>query len=218
MIQEFTWNSFLYLVLATRWTLALTAIAFLGGAIGGALLAIATTSRSAIVRGIAIGIIQAIEGIPLLMLIFMSYFGTGLFGVRVDPWISVTIALTIYASAFLGDIWSGSIRTVATGQWEAAGSLALRRFDTLRFVIVPQAMRIAVPPTVGFLVQLVKGTSLASIVGFVELTRSAQILNNLTFKPFTIYLIVAAIYFALCWPLSVWSRVLEARLATPFKR
>ena len=218
MVQEFTWNSVLYLVLATRWTLLLAAVAFVGGAVGGTLITVASVSRTKAVRFTASGFIQIVQGIPLLMLLFMSYFGVSLLGFRVDAWISVSLALTLFSSAFLGDIWSSSVRTVHHGQWEAAKSLALTHADTLRFVIFPQAVRIGVPPTVGFLVQLIKGTALASIVGFVELTRSGQVLNNLTFKPFTIYLIVAAIYFVMCWPISLWSRRLEARLARPFTR
>ena len=80
-------------------------------------------------------------------------------------------------------------------------------------VIAPQATRIAIPPTIGFLVELVKGTSLTSIIGFVELTRAAQIVNNATFHPFTIFGIVALAYFVICWPLSVYSRRMERRLA-----
>ena len=93
-----------------------------------------------------------------------------------------------------------------------ARAIALGYSDQLRFVILPQALRIAVPPTVGFLVQLLKGTSLASIIGFVELTRAAQVVNNATFRPFTVYALVAVIYFTLCWPLSVWSQYLEKKL------
>jgi polar amino acid transport system permease protein len=83
----------------------------------------------------------------------------------------------------------------------------------MALVIVPQAIRIAIPPTVGFLVQLIKGTSLASIIGFVELTRAAQVVNNATFHPFTIFGLVALVYFIVCWPLSAYSRRMERRLA-----
>jgi polar amino acid transport system permease protein len=79
-------------------------------------------------------------------------------------------------------------------------------------VILPQAFRIAIPPTVGFLVQILKGTSLASIIGFTELTRAAQMVNNATFRPFIVYALVAALYFILCWPLSLLSQRLEHRL------
>jgi polar amino acid transport system permease protein len=88
----------------------------------------------------------------------------------------------------------------------------------MKSVVLPQAARIAVAPTVGFLVQLIKGTSLASIIGFVELMRAAQIINNTTFSPLQVYGLVTLIFFALCWPLSIYARRLEARYAALAKR
>jgi polar amino acid transport system permease protein len=85
-------------------------------------------------------------------------------------------------------------------------------------VVLPQAIRIATPPTVGFMVQIIKNTSLASVVGFVELARSGQIINNSIFEPFAIYSIIAVIYFALCYPISLWSRKLERRVGFAPKR
>jgi polar amino acid transport system permease protein len=216
--HDLTLDGFFYLLLATRWTIALAAIAFVGGGIGGLLIAFAKTSPSRVARFVAFIYVQIVEGIPLLMLLFLFYFGLALFGLRLDAWTSVTLGLSVYAAAFLGDIWASCIRTVPAGQWQAARSLALSYAKAMRLVIIPQAIRIAVPPTVGFLVQLIKGTALASMVGFSELTRAGQMLNNLTFKPFLIYAIVAAIYFCLCWPLSVWSRVLEVKLAAPYRK
>jgi polar amino acid transport system permease protein len=217
-VHDLTLQGVAYLLLATRWTLVLAAIAFVGGGLGGLFIAFARTAPSRWLRYLAVGYIQVIEGIPLLMLLFLFYFGLSLFGLRLDPWTSVTLGLSVYAAAFLGDIWAGCIRTVPPGQWQAAAGLAFNYVKTMRLIIIPQAIRIAVPPTVGFLVQLIKGTALASMVGFSELTRAGQILNNLTFKPFAIYLIVAAIYFCLCWPLSVWSRVLEVKFAAPYRK
>jgi polar amino acid transport system permease protein len=218
MIHDLTWNSIAYLLMATRWTIALALVSFVGGGLGGLALTALSVAPSRILRIAVACYIQIVEGVPLLMLLFLSYFGVALIGYKVDAWITVSLALSIYASAFLADIWIGSIRTVPKAQWEAAQSMALGFFHTLWFVIFPQALRIATPPTVGFLVQLVKGTALASIVGFVELTRSGQVLNNLTFKPFTIYAIVGSLYFLMCWPLSLLSRRLEDTLAAPYKR
>ena len=117
--------------------------------------------------------------------------------------------MTIYVSAYIGEIWRGCIQAVPRTQWEAAECLALSRVQRMRLVVLPQALRIATPPTVGFMVQIVKNTSLASAIGFVELARAGQIINNSTFEPFVIFVIVAAMYFALCYPLSVLSRRLE---------
>jgi polar amino acid transport system permease protein len=96
-------------------------------------------------------------------------------------------------------------------QWEAAECLALTRTQRMVRVIFPQAIKIATPPTVGFMVQIIKNTSLASVVGFVELARSGQIINNSLFQPFIVYLLIAAVYFCLCYPISRLSRTLERR-------
>ena len=125
---------------------------------------------------------------------------------------AAALALTLYTSAFLAEIWRGCFNAIPKGQWEAADSLALSFAEKMRHVIGPQALRIAVAPTVGFLVQVIKGTALASVIGFIELTKAGTMISNATFKPFTVYVCVALMYFALCWPVSAWSRVLERRL------
>jgi polar amino acid transport system permease protein len=205
-------NDILYIVLAVRWTLLLSVAAFLGGAIGGVFVALARTGEYKWLRLIANGYIKVFQGTPLLMQLFLAFFVPGLFGWSVDPWMAAALGLSLHASAFLGEIWRGAIESVPRGQWEAAASLGLRYGSRMTLVIAPQATRIAIPPTIGFLVQLVKGTSLASIIGFVELTRAAQVINNATFRPFTIFALVALIYFVICWPLSVYSRRMERRL------
>jgi polar amino acid transport system permease protein len=171
------------------------------------------TSRLPPLRWLATFYIRLFQGTPLLMQLFLVYYGVAvLTGIRIDPWPAVIIAFTAYAAAILGDIWRGCIEAVPREQWEAAEALSLRRPSIMRLVILPQAVRIAIPPTVGFLVQLIEGTSVASIIGFVELTRAGQLMTNVTFQPMTIYPVVAGFYFALCWPLSMLSQALEKRM------
>ena len=212
MIREFTLNEFWYLIQATRWTIILAAVAFVGGGVVGLVIALMRTATSRPLKAVAIAYIKIFQGTPLLMQLYLIYFGANMFGVRAEPWSAAAVAFTLYASAFLGEIWRGCIQAIPRGQWEGARSLALSYTQQLRFIILPQALRIATPPTVGFLVQLLKGTSLASIIGFVELTRAAQVVNNSTFRPFTVYALVAVIYFSLCWPLSRLADRLERRL------
>ncbi len=214
MFHRFGPNDLLFLLAAVRWTIALSAIAFVGGGIGGLMVALARTAPFAPLRVLALGYIQLFQGTPLLMQLFLVFFGANLFGGAIDPLIAAAIALTLNAAAFLGEIWRGCIEAIPRGQWEAATALGLRYGTTMRDIILPQAARIAVAPTVGFLVLLVKSTSLASIIGFVEITRAGQIINNATFQPFLVFSVVAALYFALCWPLSLLSRRLEARFGT----
>jgi polar amino acid transport system permease protein len=205
-------SDIIYIIMAVRWTLLLSLVAFLGGALGGALVALARTGEIKWLRYLAAGYIKLFQGTPLLMQLFLAFFVPGLFGWSVDPWTAAAIGLSLHASAFLGEIWRGAIEVVPRGQWEAATSLGLRYAPKMALVIAPQAIRIAIPPTIGFLVQLIKGTSLASIIGFVELTRAAQIINNATFRPFTIFAIVALVYYVICRPLSAYSKRMEQKL------
>ncbi|HEY0832699.1 MAG TPA: amino acid ABC transporter permease [Azospirillum sp.] len=215
MIRSFGYNEFLFLVSAMQWTLALSAIAFLGGALVGLAVALGRTSTSRPVRLITTGYIQVFQGTPLLMQLFLVFFGATVVGIDMNPWAAAAVGLTLNASAFLGEIWRGCIQAVPKGQWEAASALGLRYPGLMRYVVLPQAVKIAVPPTVGYLVQLIKGTSLAAIIGFTELTRAGQIINNATFQPFLVFGVVAVLYFAMCWPLSLLSARLEARYAAP---
>jgi polar amino acid transport system permease protein len=204
-------NHVWYLIMAAQWTVLLSLIAFAGGVLVGLPLALMRVSPSQALRIIAGGYIQLIQGTPLLILLFLTYFGLGILGYKLVPLVAAGLALTLYAAAFLGEIWRGCIEAVPRTQWEASDCLGLDRFQQYAYVVLPQAFRIAIPPTVGFMVQIVKNTSLASVVGFVELARAGQIVNNSTFEPFIIFCIVAAIYFAMCYPLSLASRFLERR-------
>jgi polar amino acid transport system permease protein len=215
MSRDFELPEFLFLVGALRWTLILSAVAFVCGSIAGLGIALMRVSRFAPLRWLAAGYIGLLQGTPVLMQLFLAYYGLAvLTGVRIDPWPAVTLAFTLYAAAFLGEVWRGAIQAVPRTQWEAATALALKRRQQLRLVILPQALRIAIPPTVGFLVQLVKGTSIASIIGFIELARAGQLIVNVTFQPMIVYPIVAALYFVVCWPLSLLAQRLERRLDT----
>jgi polar amino acid transport system permease protein len=213
MTRTFGLSELLFVLAAVRWTLLLSLVAFLGGGAVGLAVAILRTSRWRALRLLTAGYIQLFQGTPVLMQLFLTYYGLAvLFNVQVDPWPAVALAFTLYSGAFLGEIWRGSIQAIPRTQWEASACLSLSYLEQLRFVILPQAMRISIPPTVGFLVQLIKGTSIASIIGVVELTRAGQLMVNVTFQPMLVYPVVAALYFAVCWPLSLLSRSLESRI------
>jgi polar amino acid transport system permease protein len=209
MFRSFGIDEFLLLAEGLRWTLALTALAFVGGGILGLALLVLRIAPLKALRFLAVGWIQAIQGTPLLGTLFVIFFGLPLFGFDVSRWLAATAALSVYASAFLAEIWRGAVAAIPAGQWEAAAALGLPRLAQLRLVVLPQALTIAIPPTVGFLVQLIKNTSLASIIGLVELSRRAQLVNGATFAPFIVYGVTALLYFCLCFPLTRWSRALE---------
>ena len=212
MVDFSLWDIVRNLLLAARWTVLLSLIAFVGGSVVGLALLVARIAKLRFAAPLVAGYVQLFQGTPLLMQLFLAYFGLALFGFYVSPWAAASLALTLYTSAFLTEIWRGCVNSVHPGQWEASSALALSLSEQLRYVIGPQALRVAVPPTVGFLVQVIKGTALASVIGFVELTKAGTMITNATFRPFTVYACLALMYFALCYPISAWSKSLERKL------
>jgi polar amino acid transport system permease protein len=218
MIRPFGMAEFWFIVSALQWTLALSAIAFACGAVGGLVIALLRVAKSPFLYVPALVFIRLFQGTPLLMQLFLTYFGLQLIGFGVSAWAAAAIAFTLHAAAFLGEIWRGCIQAVPEGQSEASWALGLRYVDRMKSVVLPQAARIAIAPTVGFLVQLIKGTSLASIIGFVELMRATQIMNNATYSPLRAFGLVTLIYFCICYPLSIYAARMEARYANWSKR
>lgn len=213
MMREFALPDAIYLILATRWTIILFLIAAIGGGILGIALVLMQLSSRPVLQWTARAFTRLVQGTPLLIQLYLAFFLPSVWGARPDALMAASIALSINASAFLGETWRGCVAAIPIGQWEASGALGLKWIQTLRLVVFPQAVRIAIPPTVGFLVQMIKATALASIIGFVDLTRAGQLLMNSTGKPALVFLIVTILYFCLCWPISVLSRRLELRLA-----
>ncbi len=202
----------IFIVGALRWTLLLAALSLLIGGVAGFLVAIARVSRVAAVRWLASGYIGVIQGVPALMLLFLAYYGLSLAGLDLPPLVAASVSLALYVSGYLADIWRGAIQSVPWQQWEASSSLAMTRLQQFRYVVLPQALRIATPPTVGFAVQAVKNTSIVSIVNVVEIARAGQLVNNVSYQPFRVYGLVALLYFLICWPMSKLAARLERRL------
>lgn len=211
MIDFSLWDIVRNLLLAARWTVLLSLVAFAGGGIVGLLVLLLRTGKRPWARRLTQGYIELFQGTPLLMQLFLAFFGLALFGIEVPAWLAAGLALTLWTSAFLAEIWRGCVEAIPRGQWEASGSLAMGYVQQMRHVILPQALRIAVAPTVGFGVQVIKGTALASIIGFTELSKAGTMIVNATFQPFTVYAAVALMYFTLCWPLSQYSKMLERK-------
>ncbi|NYT63838.1 amino acid ABC transporter permease [Alcaligenaceae bacterium] len=217
-MRTFGSSDFWFIVQAAQWTILLSVMAFIGGGIVGLITALSRTSENSIARTLAVGFIKLFQGTPLLLQLFLVFFGAPVIGLDINPWIAAAVALTLNSGAFLGEIWRGCIEAIPRGQWEAAEALGLSYRNKMRDVVLPQALKIAVPPTVGYMVQIVKGTSLAAIIGFTELTRAGQIINNATFQPMVVFSVVAVIYFLLCWPLSLLAAHMERRLAMSLSR
>lgn len=211
-LRDFGPNELMFLIMATRWTILLALIAFAGGGAIGLIVAALRVAPLPPLRWLAAGYIQFFMGTPILIQLFMAYYGSSLLGFRPDPWVAAALTFSLNGGAFFGEIFRGSIDAVPKGQWEAATALGFRFLPTLRLVILPQATKLMLPPTVGFMVQIVKTTSVASLIGLTELARAATQVNTVTFQPVLVFGTVAVIYFMLCWPLSLYAGYLERKL------
>lgn len=211
MTRAFSGADVIYLIEAARWTVALALVAIVGGGVLGLVVAVFRIAAFRPLNWLASGYVNLIQGTPLLGQLFIFFFGLPLFKIQVDPWIAAAMALSLYSAAFLGEIWRGSLQSVSKRQWEAASALGMPYHQQLLYVVLPQAIRISVAPTVGFLMQLVKDTSLTALIGFVELTRASQIITAATFAPLPVYGAAAAIYFVICFSLGRLSARFERR-------
>ena len=211
-LRDFGPNELMFLIMATRWTILLALIAFAGGGVIGLIVAAFRVAPIPPLRWLAAGYIQFFMGTPILIQLFMAYYGSSLLGFRPDLWAAAAATFSLNGGAFFGEIFRGSIDAVPKGQWEAATALGFRFLPTLRLVILPQAVRLMLPPTVGFMVQIVKTTSVASLIGLTELARAATQVNTVTFQPVLVFGTVSLIYFMLCWPLSLYAGYLERKV------
>jgi cystine transport system permease protein len=159
--------------------------------------------------------VSVMRGTPLLVQIFVVYYGLPSLGLSLGPTTAGVLALSANVAAYLSESMRGAILGIDRGQWLAAYSLGLSRLDTLRYVVAPQALRLAIPSLGNSLISLVKDTSLVSVITVTELLRSAQEVIAATFQPLPLYLGVAAVYWVLCTALELFQRWLERRLALP---
>lgn len=206
-IQQIT-----YIFQGAGWTIILSLLGFVGGTVLGLPLALARSSPRRVLQIASSILVQFVQGVPLPVIMFVVYFGISIGGFEVPALVAAGLAMTLYSGAYLGEIWKGCIQSVPRTQWEAAECLALTSSQRFVYIILPQALRIAIPPTVGFMVQIVKNTSYAVVINFFDLTYTAKVINNSTFKPFTVFTIAALIYFAICFPMSVLARRYERKL------
>jgi His/Glu/Gln/Arg/opine family amino acid ABC transporter permease subunit len=201
-----------YLLRGALVTLWLAAIVVTLGTLLGTGLGILATGRSRMLRGAITTYIFVLRGIPVLVVMFLGYYAFPALGLRVDAYVAVGVAQIVYVGAFTAEIVRSAIVSVHPGQVAAAKSLGMRRGAILREVLLPQATRIAIPPLLNNALTAVKQTSYASVVGAWELTYAAREIVERTLASFQIFLGVMAIYFAICYPLSLLARWYEKRL------
>ena len=216
LFGPFYGNMISLLLSATQWTIYLSLAAFVGGGLLGLILTIFKISPLKPLRWFATAYIWLFQSIPLLMLLFLLGLGVPVFfQVDIPAWLAAGAALTLFTSAYMSEVWRGALESIPAGQWEAGKAVGLTFIQNLWWIIAPQALRIATPSTVGFMIQVIKGTSMAYIIDYNDLMRWGKKIANSQLdgaEPFIVFPIVALIYFCLCFPLSLWSKHLEKKM------
>ena len=203
------------LILATRFTIYLSLMAFIGGGFLALIITFFRIYPSKIFNYISFAYIWLFQSLPLLMLLFIIGLGSPKFiGKDFDPWYAAGISLIVFTSAYLSEVWRGAIQAIPNGQWEGGRALNLNFVQTLRLILIPPVSRYRIAPTVSFLIQIIKGTSLAYIIGFQDLMLLGKRWANSPVtgsEPFIIFPIMAVLYFCLCYPLAIYAKYLEKK-------
>jgi His/Glu/Gln/Arg/opine family amino acid ABC transporter permease subunit len=200
------------LVNAAGGTLEMTALAFLIAIILGLGMALARVSRAVWLSRAAMLYIEIVRGIPVLTLLFLIYFSLTSAGIVLDAFLAASIGLGLNGAAYLAEVYRSGIEAVSAGQREAAQSIGMRQRQAMRYIVLPQAVPVVLPPLANYAIALLKDTSIASLIAAPEIMLRANDLSSEYFMPMQIYVITGIMYFSMAWPLSRAVRLLEVRL------
>jgi len=190
----------------------------------GIVLALGRRSNMPAIKSICVVYIELIRGVPLISLLFMSAVMLPLFlpeGMSIDKLLRAQIAIILFAAAYMAETIRGGLQAIPKGQFEGADSLGLSYWQQMRLIVLPQALKIVIPPLVGLFIALFKDTSLVVIIGIFDLTQAAKVaLTDQAWRGFSVevYIFISAIYFVFCYSMSKYSQSLEKRLATGHER
>ena len=203
-----------FLLSGVTMTLLISALTLVFATIGGLLLAVMSSSRFWLLRGIAYVVGEAVRNTPILVqLLWVYYVLPILLGIRLDALTASIVGLSLYSSAFIAEVFRAGIQAVPQGHREAAQVLGLSNVQTFFRIVLPQAVRFILPPLAANFVQLIKYSSLASVISVGEVTRRGMELSSSTFRPLEIFTFIGLTYFVICWPLTQSIRIWERRLA-----
>jgi polar amino acid transport system permease protein len=213
MNLELIWDNLPQLLKAFLVTLELSAVSIAGSTAIGLVVGALRTSRVPVVSQLARAYVEIFRGSPLPITLLFVYFGAALYlGYSAELFVASAVGLSIYHGAYVAEIFRSGIEAVPAGQREAAQTLGLSPMQTFRYVVLPQSRRIVFPPLVGQYISLIKDTSIAFVIGMVELMKAGQAIVDRTAEPIPIYVTVAALYFVTCYPLSLWVRRNERKI------
>ncbi len=210
---DLAWRSLPYLIVGAWTTIYLTVLSMAVSLVAGLFAALARLSRFAALKAISGAYIEFMRGTPLLVILLITYFGLPSVGINFTPFQAAIIGCGLCGGAYTAEIFRGGIISVNKGQFEAAHSLGMNYALTMRLVVLPQALRVVIPPLCNEFVTLLKDTSLVSVIGMAELVRRGQFVISRTFDPLSVYLGVALVYLVLTYLSSYLLRLLERRLA-----
>lgn len=199
-------------VLATWVTVKLTVGSFALAIVLGLLLAIGKLSRWAALRGLCIAYIEFVRGVPALAILFLIYFGLVPLGLVMDAFWASVIGLGMSAAGYIAEVFRAGIEAIHKGQREAAASVGLVPAQVYRYIILPQAVRIVLPPLLNMLIILLKDTSICSLISTPEIMLRAKDVAMISFLPMHAFVLAGAIYFVLAWPMSILTRRLERHM------
>ncbi|MFF9804413.1 amino acid ABC transporter permease [Streptomyces coeruleorubidus] len=193
-------------------TVSYTVVSFSGAVLLGLAVALLRLSRAWPARALAAVYTEVFKNVPLLAIIFLTYFGLASAGIRLDVFTAGCVSLVVFYAAYLSEIFRAAISGVHAGQTEAGEALGVGRTGIFGHIVLPQALRLALPGTNTMLVDLLKSTSLLVTVSAAELMSEGRLITSATFRALEVYLVIAAIYFALCYPLSQLLLLLERKV------
>lgn len=196
-----------------RWTIEFTVVSFVLAAVWGLILALARGSRLPPVRWFSYGYTELFKNVPIITEIFIIYYGLGQVGLTLGTFSAGVLSLALFYGAYLAEIYRGALLSVPETQKEASAALGFTSFQITRHVVLPQAVRVALPGTATMLVDLLKTTSLLITIAASELMNQAQTIASETFRPMEVYIVIGAIYFVMCFPLSRLTLLIEHKLA-----
>jgi polar amino acid transport system permease protein len=181
------------------------------GTLLGIIVGVLLTTKIILIKALFRIYVELFRGCPLLVQLFMVYFGLPHIGLNVDLATATVLVFTLYSGAYVAEIVRQGIESISKGQWEAAQSLGLGYFQIMIRIIFPQTIKIVLAPLIGFYIGMIKDTSLASIIGYSELVKKSQTIMNMTTRPFETYILVGLCYFIVCYPLSKLVKYIEKR-------
>lgn len=220
MFEEFTPGHIIPLLEGACVTVVICLASIVIGTAIGLVVGMILTTNNKELRMAARIYVNALRGVPLLIILFMIYYAVPLLlpGTHVSREFASVAGLSIYAGAYIAELVRGAIQSIPKGQTEAAEALGMTTVQRMGLIIMPQAARLLLPPLVGFIIALIKDSSLISVIGYIDLTRSGKIIGNLTMNPLLAFAFVALIYFVICYSLSRFAAYLEIRLRAAHER